>query len=114
MVDANKLMELWREGMAYENSGNINAALEKYDEIILSFPIWWYVAPTIVNTFLESYEVKNKRIILFPTSGMSKFGNTVEELKISVDNSSVIEEGTVSHSRVSQKEVEEWVKKYKL
>ena len=91
-----------------------NAGLEKYDEIILTFPIWWYVAPTIVNTFLESYEVKNKRIILFPTSGSSNFGKTAEELKLSVDSSTIIEEGKVTHSKVNQKEVEEWVKKYKL
>ena len=91
-----------------------NAALEKYDEIILVFPIWWYVAPTIVNTFLESYEVKNKRIILFATSGMSKCGKTVDELKVSVDNSTKIEQGKVTHSKASQKDVEEWVKTYNL
>ena len=91
-----------------------NASLEKYNEIILVFPIWWYVAPTIVNTFLESYEVKGKRIVLFPTSGSSGFGSTVKELKPSVDASTTIEEGKVAHSKSSQAEVEGWVKKFNL
>ena len=91
-----------------------NANAEKYDEIILIFPIWWYVAPTIVNTFLECYELKNKRIVLFPTSGSSGFGNTVQELKPSVDNSTTIDEGRVSHCKLNMKEVEEWIKKYKV
>ena len=69
-----------------------NAKADKYDEIILVFPIWWYVAPTIVNTFLESYKLEGKRIVLFPTSGSSNFGNTAKELKPSVDPSTVIEE----------------------
>ena len=91
-----------------------NAAVEKYNEIILVFPIWWYVAPTIVNTFLESYEVKGKRIVLFPTSGSSGFGNTVKELKPSVDASTTIEKGKVTHSKSSQAEVEGWVKQFNL
>ena len=91
-----------------------NAALEKYNEIVLIFPIWWYVAPTIVNTFLEAYDFKNKRIILFPTSGSSNFGKTVEELKVSVDATTKIEKGVVAHSKSNEKEVEEWVKKYNL
>ena len=52
-----------------------------YDEIILGFPIWWYVAPTIVNTFLETYDFSGKKIVLFATSGGSGFGNTVRELQ---------------------------------
>ena len=91
-----------------------NAGLEKYDEIILVFPIWWYVAPTIVNTFLEAYEVKGKRIVLFPTSGSSGFGDTALELKQSVDPSTKIEEGKITHSKSNKKEIESWVKQFKL
>ena len=91
-----------------------NAGAEKYDEIILVFPIWWFVAPTIVNTFLESYELKGKRIVLFPTSGSSSFGNLVQELKPSVDPSTTIEEGKVSHCKSSKEEVTEWVKQFNL
>ena len=62
-----------------------------YDVIFLGFPIWWYVAPTIINTFLESYNFSGKKIILFATSGSSGFGNTLEELKISALNAEMIE-----------------------
>lgn len=61
-----------------------NAKVEQYDTIFLGFPIWWYRAPSIINTFLESYNFSGKKIILFATSGGSKFGKTVEELKVSV------------------------------
>ena len=57
-----------------------DAHIDRYDEIFLGFPIWWYVAPTIINTFLESYDFSDKKIILFATSGGSGFGNTVKEL----------------------------------
>ena len=57
--------------------------MSKYDKIYLGFPIWWYTAPTIINTFLESYDFDNKTVILFATSGGSKWGKTVEDLKVS-------------------------------
>ena len=47
--------------------------MSSYDEILLGFPIWWYVAPTIVNTFLEAYDFSGKKIVLFATSGGSGF-----------------------------------------
>ena len=52
-----------------------------YDEVFVGFPIWWYVAPTIVNTFLEAYDLAGKKIALFATSGSSGMGKTLEELK---------------------------------
>lgn len=67
-----------------------------YDVIYLGFPIWWYIAPTIVNTFLEKYDFANKKIILFATSGSSGFGDTVKYLKGSVDDSCSIEEWKVN------------------
>ena len=57
-----------------------DADIASYDTILLGFPIWWYVAPTIINTFLESYDFSGKEIILFATSGGSGFGNTVPSL----------------------------------
>ena len=54
--------------------------MSQYDEIILGFPIWWYVAPTIINTFLESYDFSGKTIVPFATSGGSGMGNTNEKL----------------------------------
>ena len=46
-----------------------DADIASYDRIFLGFPIWWYVAPTIINTFLESYDFAGKEIVLFATSG---------------------------------------------
>lgn len=57
--------------------------MEQYDVIYIGFPIWWYVAPTIVNTFLESYDMSGKTIIPFATSGSSGMGNTNAELALS-------------------------------
>ena len=83
--------------------------VDKYDEIILGFPIWWYVAPTIINTFLESYDFSGKKIVVFATSGGSGFGNTVSELKISAPDA-VIVEGKVFHKAAKQ-EIAEWVER---
>lgn len=68
-----------------------NKDLSGYDEIILGFPIWWYVAPTIANTFLEAYDFSSKKIVLFATSGGSGFGNTVKELQPSAPNAQIME-----------------------
>ncbi|MBQ2617533.1 MAG: NAD(P)H-dependent oxidoreductase, partial [Synergistaceae bacterium] len=51
-----------------------SAEISGHDVIFLGFPIWWYVAPTIINTFLEAYDFSGKKIILFATSGGSGFG----------------------------------------
>ena len=85
-----------------------DAPVEKYDEIILGFPIWWYVAPTIINTFLEKYDFSGKKIVLFATSGGSGFGNTVSELKPSAPNA-VIVEGKV-FGKSTKEEITEWMK----
>ena len=66
--------------------------IDAYEEVILGFPIWWYVAPTIVNTFLEKYNFSGKKIILFATSGGSGFGNPVRELQPSAPGSVITKE----------------------
>ena len=85
-----------------------NVKIENYDVIFLGFPIWWYVAPTIINTFLESADFSGQKIILFATSGGSKFGKTVEELKISVPDSCEIIEGKLLNGRQTIASVKEW------
>ena len=62
-----------------------------YDTVCLGFPIWWYVAPTLINTFLEAYDFSGKKIILFATSGGSGFGNTVAELQPSAPDAEITE-----------------------
>ena len=85
-----------------------DAKIAEYDEIFLGFPIWWYVAPTIVNTFLEAYDFSGKKIVLFATSGGSGFGNTVKELQPSAPDA-VITEGSLLN-RGTKQEISEWVK----
>ena len=55
--------------------------MDQYDLVFVGFPIWWYVAPTIINTFLESYDFSGKTIVPFATSGGSGMGRTVDELR---------------------------------
>lgn len=63
--------------------------ISKYDEIYIGFPIWWYVAPTIINTFLESDDFSGKKIKLFATSGGSGFGETAKELQASAKGTTI-------------------------
>ena len=85
-----------------------NANIASYDTIMLGFPIWWYVAPTIINTFLESYDLSGKRIVLFATSGGSGFGNTVKELMPSAPDANIVE-GKI-FNKTTKEEIAEWVK----
>lgn len=55
--------------------------MDRYDTVFVGFPIWWYVAPTIINTFLESYDFSGKTVIPFATSGGSGMGKTEEILR---------------------------------
>ena len=82
--------------------------LDPYDVVFLGFPIWWYVAPTIINTFLESYDFAGKKIILFATSGSSGFGKTVEELKISVPDTCEIIEGKLLNGKQTIPTIRMW------
>ena len=74
-----------------------SANIAGYDTVYVGFPVWWYIAPTIINTFLESYDFSGKRIILFATSGGSGFGKAVENLRPSAPGA-VITEGRVNPS----------------
>ena len=76
---------------------DINVDIAKYDTIYIGFPVWWYIAPTIINTFLESADFSGKKIILFATSGGSGFGKAVENLKASAPGA-IITEGRVNPS----------------
>lgn len=83
-------------------------SIEEYDVIFLGFPIWWYVAPTIINTFLEGYDFTGKKIVLFATSGGSGFGKTVENLKGSVSDKAIISEGRMLNGALSINELKAW------
>ena len=78
-----------------------------YDTILLGFPIWWYVAPTITNTFLEAHDFSGKKIVLFATSGGSGFGNTVKELQPSAPDATIVEGKLLNN--VSRQEIGAWL-----
>ncbi|HJA37060.1 MAG TPA: NAD(P)H-dependent oxidoreductase [Firmicutes bacterium] len=85
------------------------AQIANYDVVFLGFPIWWYVAPTIVNSFLESYDFAGKTIVLFATSGGSGFGKTVASLQGSVSPETKILEGRLLNGKLSDGELKAWV-----
>ena len=87
---------------------DIDVSVEQYDEIILGFPIWWYVAPTIINTFLESGDFSGKKIVLFATSGGSGFGKTVANLKDSAPGAMIVE-GKLLNGTQSIAGLKSWV-----
>lgn len=78
-----------------------------YDTVFVGFPIWWYVAPTIINTFLESYDLTRKTIIPFATSGGSGMGKTNEKLLPSCPGAKLLE-GKVFKSNTGKVELANW------
>ena len=90
-----------------------NFDISEYDTIFLGFPIWWYVAPTIINTFLEKHDFSNKKIVLFVTSGGSRFGKTVKDLEVSVSDTTEIIEGGILNGSPSKEQLKKWVENFK-
>lgn len=90
-----------------------SAGVEAYDTVFLGFPIWWYIAPTIINTFLEQYDFSGKTVVLFATSGGSDFGEAVKYLQPSAPGANIVE-GRLLNGRPGKKKLEEWVNSLKL
>ncbi len=84
--------------------------MDEYSTIYLGFPIWWYVAPRIINTFLESYDLSNKKIVLFCTSGGSSIDNSYNELKKLYDLNLVCGEKLGSYN--SLEDLENFINEY--
>lgn len=81
--------------------------MNDYDTMFVGFPIWWYVAPTIINTFLESYDLTGKTIIPFATSGGSDMGKTNEKLLPSCKGAKLLD-GKVFKASVSGADLAKW------
>lgn len=81
--------------------------MNDYDTMFVGFPIWWYVAPTIINTFLESYDLTDKTIIPFATSGGSDMGKTNEKLLPSCKGAKLLN-GKVFKASVSGADLAKW------
>ena len=88
-----------------------NVPIAEYDVIFLGFPIWWYVAPTIINTFLESYDLTGKTIVPFATSGGSGMGKTIEMLQPSCSGAKLVE-GKLFKADVSKQELVAWAEQW--
>ena len=87
--------------------------MEQYQNVFVGFPVWWYREPSIIDTFLESYDFTGKRIILFATSGGSGLGQTAEGLKKIVPGAK-IENGRMLNGKVSEDDVKAWVQSLNL
>lgn len=81
--------------------------MQEYDVIYVGFPIWWYTCPTIINTFMESYDFKGKTVIPFATSGGSCIKKACEDLKTAYPEVNW-KEGKLLN-RASKSEIEEWI-----
>ena len=103
--------ELWLDGGHNAGAGEALAAqlpnAADYDTVYVGFPIWWYVAPTIVNTFLESIDLSGKTVVPFATSGGSGMGKTNEHLAPSCRGAKLLN-GKVFKRGVSKEELAAW------
>lgn len=87
--------------------------MEDYDVIFVGFPIWWYVAPTIINTFLENYDLSGKTIIPFATSGGSGMEKTNEKLLSSCKGANLLQ-GKILNGGLSANELKQWTENLNL
>lgn len=85
--------------------------MDQYDVIFIGFPIWWYREPSIIDTFMESYDFSGKTIVPFATSGGSGMGNSSQNLQKLAPNADV-KEGKRFGSRVSGTELAKWTAAY--
>lgn len=90
-----------------------DAPVAGYDVIFLGFPVWWYVAPTIVNSFLETYDFTGKTIVLFATSGGSGLGKSAAGLRASAPGAKIMD-GRLLNGRLNEAELKAWVQGLKL
>lgn len=82
--------------------------MQAYGVVFLGFPIWWYKAPAIVNTFLESYDFSGKTVIPFATSGGSGMGKTEQFLRALCPETTVWRKGGVLNGRQTGETLAEW------
>ena len=90
-----------------------DAPVAEHDVIFLGFPIWWYTAPIIINTFLERYDFSGKTIVLFATSGGSGLGSTAAALQSSAPGARILD-GRLLNGRLSEGDLKAWVSGLKL
>lgn len=82
--------------------------IENYDTIIIGFPVWWYTAPTIINTFIEENDLTNKKIYIFVTSGSSSQEGSFNDLKQTYPNLNFINAKRLTGNE-SKEELINWI-----
>ena len=85
--------------------------LEPYDVIFVGFPIWWYREPSIIDTFMESYDFSGKTVVPFATSGGSGLGDSARNLQALAPGAKVAE-GKRFPARTSEAELKTWAQRY--
>lgn len=90
-----------------------DAPVAGHDMIFLGFPVWWYVAPTILNTFLEAYDFTGKTIVLFATSGGSGLGKSAAGLRPSAPGAKIMD-GRMLNGRLNEAKLKTWAEGLKL
>lgn len=83
------------------------ADIAGHDVIFLGFPIWWYTAPKVIRTFLESYDFSGKTVVLFGTSGGSGLGNTRRDLAPCCPGAA-LKDGKILHGYESAASLQQW------
>ena len=84
--------------------------MDEYDTVYLGFPIWYWAAPNVVNTFVKQYDFSHKKVVLFATSGGSGFGGTTERLRGSVAPGVKIREGALLNGSQTVDSLRDWLK----
>lgn len=87
--------------------------MDDYDTVFVGFPIWWYIAPTIINTFLESYDFSGKKVIPFVTSGGSGMGDTNKKLKNSCRGAALLA-GKRFSADTDKETIQNWIAELNL
>ncbi len=103
-------LEMWDKN-SRPTLADRDANIAEYDTVFVGFPIWWYVAPTIINSFLEAYDFSGKKIVLFATSGGSGFGKAVAGLQPSAPDAEIVE-GALLNGRPNEAKLKAFAEKY--
>lgn len=82
--------------------------MESYDTVFVGFPIWWYVEPRIIDTFLESYNFEGKTIVPFATSGGSGLGKAPQRMQ-TIAKGSTVKPGKLLNGRQDAASFQQWV-----
>ena len=85
--------------------------MEQYDTVFIGFPIWWYREPSIVDTFMESYDFSGKTVIPFATSGGSGLGDSYKNMQ-ALAADAIVKDGKKFSASASEASLKEWAEQY--